>query len=71
MDIREIDVKHEARGILQRYGLGGMLRVMGRTLKLYYRNPEYREFVKNVNQNGITPESLTEDFGYGISVGVK
>jgi SAM-dependent methyltransferase len=71
VEIRGIDVKHEARGILQRYGLGGMLRVMRRTLKLYYRNPDYREFVKNVNQNGITPESLTEYFGYGIYVGVK
>ena len=71
VEIQEIDVQEEARGILARYGLGGMLRVLGRTFKLYLRNPVYRSFVKGVQQGGITPENLTEYFGYGIYVGRK
>jgi ubiquinone/menaquinone biosynthesis C-methylase UbiE len=69
--IQEIDVRDEARGILQRYGLWGMLRVMGRMLRLYLRNPNYRQFVKSVQQKGITPDNLIEYFGYGIYVGQK
>jgi arsenite methyltransferase len=71
VEIQEIDLQDEARGILARYGLGGMLRVLGRTFKLYLRNPAYRSFVKGVQQGGITPENLTEYFGYGIYVGRK
>jgi len=71
VEIQEIDVRDEARGILARYGLSGMLRVLGRTFKLYRKNLAYREFVKGVRQKGITPESLTEYFGYGIYVGIR
>lgn len=71
VEIQEIDIQDEARGILARYGLGGMLRVLGRTFKLYRKNPAYREFVKGVRQEGITPDNLTEYFGYGIYVGRK
>ncbi len=67
----EIDVRDETKGILQRYGLGGMLATLSRTLKLYIRNPAYRRFVKEVSQDGITPENLNEYFGYGIFVGKK
>jgi len=66
-----IDVKDETRGILQRYGFGGMLRTMLRTFRLYLRNPDYREFVQGVRQSGLTPENLTEYFGYGLFVGKK
>jgi arsenite methyltransferase len=69
--ISDINVRDEARGILRRYGLGGMLRVMGRTVSLYARNPEYRSFVKGVRQDGVTPENLDEYFGYGLYVGRK
>ncbi len=71
VEIQEINVQEEARGILARYGLGGMLRVLGRTFKLYRKNPAYREFVKGVQQEGVTPDNLTEYFGYGIYVGWK
>jgi ubiquinone/menaquinone biosynthesis C-methylase UbiE len=70
-EILEIDVQEEAKGILARYGFGGMLRVLGRTFKLYIKNPAYREFVKSVRQDGITPDGLSEYFGYGIYVGKK
>ncbi len=71
VEIQEIDVKDEAKGILARYGFTGLIRILGRTFKLYFRNKNYRDFVKNVSQSGITPENLTEYFGYGIYVGRK
>ncbi|MFO7684073.1 MAG: class I SAM-dependent methyltransferase [Chloroflexota bacterium] len=66
-----IDLQEEAQGILQRYGWGGMLRVMGRMLRLYAANPHYREFVKRVRQGGFVPEHLDAYFGYGLFVGRK
>jgi len=68
---REISVQNETRGILQRYGCSGMLRVLRRTLFLYIRNPAYRVFVKSVRQGGVVPENLDEYFGYGVYVGKK
>jgi ubiquinone/menaquinone biosynthesis C-methylase UbiE len=67
----EINTQDEARGILRRYGLGGMLRVMWRMLLLYARSPAYRRFVKGVREGGVTPENLEEYFGYGLFVGQK
>jgi SAM-dependent methyltransferase len=69
--VSDVSVRDEARGILRRYGLGGMLRVMCRTLSLYARNPAYRSFVKGVRQDGVAPENLDEYFGYGLYVGRK
>jgi SAM-dependent methyltransferase len=66
-----INVGDETRGIIQRYGYGGMLRVMCRTASLYVRSPDYRRFVKEVREGGITPENLDEYFGYGIYIGRK
>ena len=67
----EINVKNEARGILQRYGCRGILRTLGRALSLYAKNTAYRKFVKKVRGDGITPENLDEYFGYGVYVGRK
>jgi arsenite methyltransferase len=71
VEIMEIDVKDEAKGILARYGFSGMVRILGRTFKLYFRNKHYRQFVKGVTREGVTPENLSEYFGYGIYVGRK
>jgi hypothetical protein len=71
MEIMEIDIRDEAKGILARYGFFGMIRILGRTFKLYLRNPAYRQFVKGVRQEGITPDVLIDYFGYGIYVGMK
>ncbi len=69
--IRQVDVKDQARGIIQRYGCLGMLGVWRRTLALYLRNPAYRRFVKQVRQGGLIPDNLDEYFGYGLYVGQK
>ena len=66
-----VNVREEARGIFRRYGFGGMLSVLCRTLYLYARNPAYRKFVKDVKQEGVVPEYLDEYFGFGIYVGRK
>lgn len=66
-----ITTKEETRGLFNRYGLGGMLGVMIRMIKLRIKNPSYREFMKSVNQGGLTPPDLVEYFGYGIYVGKK
>lgn len=66
-----INTQDEERGILQRYGLGGMLGAMSRMLLLYVRSAAYRKFVKDARQSGITPENLEEYFGYGLFVGQK
>jgi SAM-dependent methyltransferase len=66
-----VNTRDEARGIVQRYGWGGTLRVLGRTLLLYAKSPSYRQFVKRVRQGGIMPENLMEYFGYGLFVGRK
>ena len=66
-----VDLKNEAQGILKRYGLGGMLCVMGRMLRLYASSPAYREFAKGVRQGGLVPANLVEYFGYGLFVGRK
>jgi arsenite methyltransferase len=67
----KVNVQAESKGILQRYGFGGMLAVFGRMLRLYFKNPAYRKFVKEVQQGGLTPKSLDEYFGYGLYVGFK
>jgi SAM-dependent methyltransferase len=66
-----VSVRVESKGILQRYGLVGMLRTLGRALRLYTRSPNYRNFVKSTSQSGIIPDQLEEYFGYGIFVGKK
>lgn len=66
-----VSAQEETKGILQRYGLGGMLGVMLRTLLLYTRSPAYRSFVKQVRQIGLVPENMDEYFGYGLFIGKK
>ncbi len=67
----KINTQDEAKGILRRYGFGGMLRVLWRMLSRYARSPAYRRFVKGVREGGIIPENLDEYFGYGLFVGRK
>ncbi|MBN2047981.1 MAG: hypothetical protein JW750_09075, partial [Anaerolineaceae bacterium] len=70
-EAHSIDTKEEARGMLARYGLGGILRVLGRTLRLYLRSADYRQFVSSVHEDGILPDEVNDYFGYGLYVGRK
>lgn len=67
----QINTQDEEKGILRRYGWGGMLAVLWRMLFLYARSPAYRRFVKGVREAGVIPENLREYFGYGLFVGQK
>jgi ubiquinone/menaquinone biosynthesis C-methylase UbiE len=67
----EINVNDEAKGLFRRYGFAGMMGVMFRMLTLYIKNPSYREFVRKVKKEGVTPKNLDQYFGYGLYVGKK
>jgi len=67
----KISTKEETSGIMARYGMRRMIRILSRTFVLYLRNPRYRKFVKEISSSGIAPENLDEYFGYGIFVGRK
>lgn len=69
--IRTVDARDEAKGIVRRYGYGGMLGTSIKALRLYIRNPAYRRFVKGVRKQGIIPKDLDQYFGYGLFVGRK
>lgn len=66
-----LNMQDETKGIVDRYGFAGMLKVFGRMIKLYTQSPDYRKFVKEARQGGIVPEKLDEYFGYGLFVGQK
>ena len=69
--VSPIDIKDESKGIISRYGVGGLLKSMLRAFKLYLQSPDYRRFLKRTRQEGIQPENLTDYFGYGIYVARK
>jgi SAM-dependent methyltransferase len=69
--LKNFDVKSESRGILRRYGVGGLLSMLAKAFRLYLRNPNYRQFVKEVKQGGLIPKDFDVYFGYGIFVGRK
>ena len=50
-----IDTREEARGILDRYGRGGMLRVFRRMVSLYAKNANYRKFVRGLARKASRP----------------
>ncbi len=66
-----LEPRREARGLLRRYGLGGMLGVTARALRLYLRDPAYRSFVRDSRAAGVLPENLSDYLGYGLFVARK
>ncbi len=66
-----ISTREESRGILERYGWGGFLSSLLQAFGLYLRSSDYREFVKSIREEGLTPPNLDEYFGYGIYIGKK
>ncbi len=66
-----INLRNEGKEMMRRYGWGEMLGIVFRMLSLYVTSPAYREFVKQVRANEITPTNLEEYFGYGLYVGRK
>jgi arsenite methyltransferase len=69
--IAAVEVGGEARSMMQRYGVRGMLGIFWRMFGLYRRNPAYRRFMKDVRQQGLVPKGLDKCLGYGLFVGRK
>jgi ubiquinone/menaquinone biosynthesis C-methylase UbiE len=67
----EIKVSEETRGLVNRYGYGGVIATILRGAKMYLTNPSYRQFLRRVQKRGITPQNLTEYFGYGVYIAQK
>ncbi len=66
-----ISTREESRGLLERYGWGGFLSSLMLAIGLYIRSSDYREFLKSIREEGLTPPGLDEYFGYGIYIGKK
>lgn len=71
VEVSGINTREEAKGLVRRYGYGGMLRSIIRMISMYTRNPAYRRFVKEVRNEGVIPDNLEEYFGLGMYVGKK
>jgi ubiquinone/menaquinone biosynthesis C-methylase UbiE len=71
IEINKIQVQDEAKGIIRRYGYLSMIMSLFRALNMYLHNPDYRRFVKKVQNRGITPPNLEECLGYGLFVARK
>ena len=69
--VSRIDARDESGAMMRRYGCLGMLRVWGRMLRLYLKNPAYRSFIKRLRQEGLMPKNIDQYFGYGLYVGRK
>jgi SAM-dependent methyltransferase len=66
-----ISTREESRGILDRYGWGGFLSSLVQAFGLYLRSADYRNFLKSISKEGLTPPDLEDYFGYGIYIGKK
>ncbi len=64
----EISPRGEVASLIRRYGLGDMLRVWCRALRMYVRNRASWAVVKAA---GAMPKNALEYFGYGTYVGRK
>ncbi len=67
----QIQIKDEVRGLLQRYGLAGLLRSSLRGIAMYFQRRDYREFLAETRKTGITPGNPQEFLGYGIIIASK
>ena len=64
--MREIAIRREAKGRMQRIGCRNMLRTLGRFVAFSWRQPSFRGFMKDAISE---PKDLLANWGYGIYVG--
>jgi ubiquinone/menaquinone biosynthesis C-methylase UbiE len=62
------DIRGELRNTIRRIGFRDLLRVWGRALRLYRRDPAYRDFVRDALSE---PREMLEYMGRGMFVGKK
>ena len=68
---KRIVIKDEVRGLLQRYGISGMLRSTLRGIAMYFQRRDYREFLADTRKTGIAPGNPEEYLGYAIIIAKK
>ena len=66
-----LEIKNEARGIIQRYGWIGLLQSVLRGILMYFQRSDYREFVAETRKSGVAPGNPEEYLGYGILIAKK
>jgi ubiquinone/menaquinone biosynthesis C-methylase UbiE len=71
LEVHPPDIGQELKGLLKRYGCIGYLGIMARIFRMYLQDPEYRMFVREVQEGGVVPKNLFEYFGYGLFVARK
>jgi hypothetical protein len=66
-----IAAQDELRGLLRRFGCGGILQMAGRMLSLFLRYPEYRSFAREIRKGGVLPQNAMVSIGCGLYIGRK
>ena len=66
-----IEIKDEVRGLLQRYGLSGLLRSTLRGIAMYFQRSDYRAFLAETRKTGVTPDNTMDYLGYSIIISRK
>ncbi len=64
-----VDMAVEGQGRFQRYGCRGMLKVLWQTVKVFFKDPASRDFLKDVTSS--VPKDMLRDMGYGVYAGRK
>lgn len=67
----KIVIKDEVRGIVQRFGITGLLKSMLRGIAMYFKRPDYREFLAETRKTGVAPGNPEEYLGYAIIIAEK
>lgn len=68
-DAHPVDIPQEGKGRFERYGCRGIMKVMLKTLTVFFQDRASREFLKDVT--GSLPKDLVGDMGYGVYAGQK
>ena len=64
-------LKDEVRGLLQRYGLLGLIKSTLRGITMYIQRRDYREFIAELRRSGVVPGNPQDYLGYCIIIAKK
>jgi ubiquinone/menaquinone biosynthesis C-methylase UbiE len=70
-EVKSVNLKEEARGLIQRYGISGVIKSTLRGLAMYFQRGDYRKFVSEIRKSGVMPNNPEEYIGYGIIIAQK
>jgi ubiquinone/menaquinone biosynthesis C-methylase UbiE len=70
-EVHSLNIKDEARGLIQRYGISGVIKSTLRGLAMYFQRGDYRQFVSEIRKSGVIPSNPEEHIGYGILIAQK